>query len=507
MSPAKAKKRTKAVPPRKASAPKSAHPMPQAKAPGRSERDPLVAPGSPDKYRVRVRMYRHGLGDCFLITFPREGKDSFQVPIDCGALGRNAQFMRGIVEHIRDTVLSDQAGAAGKARLDVVVGTHEHKDHLSGFNQARPLFNEEFDFGSVWLSWTENLSDAAIRKIKETRKRAIAGLEAALASPLAAAEALAGVAEILSFSQDDDSTGQRSVSEAIDYLKQRGRKARDLQYLEPGGKPFGLDGVDGVRVFVLGPPRDPLALKESEVTEEMIREGVVYHLSRTGEVGMDALMAAFPSSPGTNGDRFHPFAPEHRIRYCGRDSLCQAVLYDKAGEAWRRIDHDWQNAFGQLALDLDNDTNNTSLVLAFEFEKTGEVLLFPADAQVGSWKSWAKVTFDVPDRAKPLPAHDLLSRTVFYKVAHHCSHNATLRQGGLEIMGRDDLVAFIPLDEATAKKQGKKGWEMPAPPLYEALTRKAAGRVVISDVTEPLPPAAQKAGVVATNTFVDFFLR
>ena len=48
-----------------------------------------------------------------------------------------------IVEDIRDTV---RDGAAGKARLDVVVATHEHKDHLSGFNQARDLFEQDFDF-------------------------------------------------------------------------------------------------------------------------------------------------------------------------------------------------------------------------------------------------------------------------------------------------------------------------------------------------------------------------
>jgi hypothetical protein len=93
---------------------------------------------------------------------------------------------------------------------------------------------------------------------------------------------------------------------------------------------------------------------------------------------------------------------------------------------WRRIDNDWLNAFGQLALDLDNDTNNTSLVLAFEFQKTGDVLLFVADAQVGSWQSWSKLEFKVPGRERPLSAHELLGHTVFYKVGHHCSHNATL---------------------------------------------------------------------------------
>jgi hypothetical protein len=31
-------------------------------------------------------------------------------------------------------------------------------------------------------------------------------------------------------------------------------------------------------------------------------------------------------------------------------------------------------------------------------------------------------------------AEDLLERTVLYKVGHHASHNATLRQKGLELM-------------------------------------------------------------------------
>jgi hypothetical protein len=188
--------------------------------------------------------------------------------------------------------------------------------------------------------------------------------------------------------------------------------------------------------------------------------------------------------------------------------------YDDPGQEWRRIDQDWLAAFGQLALDLDSDTNNTSLVLAFEFTATREVLLFVGDAQVGNWKSWASVKYDVPGRSTPLPAHDLLARTVFYKVGHHCSHNATLKKGGLELMQHDDLVAFIPLDKTTAKAQGKKdangvpkGWDMPAGPLFKALNERAKQRVVISDVKEALTSAATKAGVVATETYIDYFLK
>ena len=38
---------------------------------------------------VRVRMYRQGLGDCFLLSFPRPGGES-HVLIDCGVLDGTA---------------------------------------------------------------------------------------------------------------------------------------------------------------------------------------------------------------------------------------------------------------------------------------------------------------------------------------------------------------------------------------------------------------------------------
>jgi hypothetical protein len=482
---------------------------------------PIVAPGSPKKYRVRIRMYRQGLGDCFLITFPRKGNEPFHLLIDCGVLARDAKFMTEIVQHIRDTVRNGKSKS--KARLDVVVATHEHKDHLSGFNQARDVFNDDFDFGAVWLGWTENLTKPEIKKIKEAKKKTIAKLQAALASPLAAAapQALEGVAELLGFSNDD--AGSKTIAGALEYLKLRGKTAGDLRYLEPGTGPFDL--VKGVRVYVLGPPRDPLLLKGSGVTERLKKEGVIYHLSRMGDYGIDALSAAVSSSLGADdtlraavsssleadGDLCNPFSAEHRIEraspYFTGIKAFVTDTYDDPEQEWRKIDHDWLNAFGQLALDLDSDTNNTSLVLAFEFAKTGEVLLFVGDAQVANWQSWANLEFTVPGRANPLPALDLLDRTVFYKVGHHCSHNATLRNGGLELMNREDLVAFIPLDKETAKNQGKHGWDMPAGPLFSALKRKTSERVVISDVNEPLPPKAADAGIIATDTYVDYFLK
>jgi len=479
---------------------------------------PIDAKGSPKKFRVRVRMYRHGLGDCFLVTFPRGKKQPFHMLIDCGALARDKAFMTGVVEHIRDTIRAGKT--TGKARLDVVVATHEHKDHVSGFNQARDVFNRDFDFGAVWLAWTENLTKPEVKKLKEAKAKAINKLKTALTSPLAASAGLQGLDALLGFTEEDDTTASGRVADALDYLKLRGKDAGGVRYCEPGEDPFELDGVDGVRVYVLAPSRDLGLMKVSEVTQQMQKDDVVYHLTATGELGMDALGAAIPTANGVCGPeqtRHFPFSDEHRIPrksadgkgsnpYFGGIQDFVSATYDNPKENWRQIEGDWLNAFGQLALDLDNDTNNTSLVLAFELVKTGEVLLFVGDAQIGNWRSWADVGFKVPGLDTPRPAHDLLSHTVFYKVGHHCSHNATLKKGGLELMNRDDLVAFIPLDQETAKKQGVKGWEMPAPPLFKALKKKAGERVCISDVKEALPAQALQAGVFSTDAYIDYYL-
>jgi hypothetical protein len=441
-------------------------------------------------------MYRQGLGDCFLLTFPRQDKPPFNLLIDCGALNRNKAFMTRVVQHIEESVKN----GAGTGRLDLVVATHEHKDHLSGFNQAREIFNR-MDIGGVWLGWTENLSIEEAKAIKQAKKTALAKLQAALASPFGSTRPLEGVRSLLDFSASDDTTGTGRVAEALDYLKLRGKAASNLQFLSPGGKPLTLDGVDDVRVYVLGPPRDPTLLKTSAVTEKMKTDDVVYHLGLTGTEGMEALNAALSSADAAADDRYQPFAAEHRIsrrsKWFRQISSYIRATYDAPDQKWRRIDEDWLGAFGQLALDLDNDTNNTSLVLAFEFVKTGEVLLFVGDSQIGNWESWAKVSFEVPGSGQSVPALDLLKRTVFYKVGHHCSHNATLKKGGLELMEDSALVAFIALDKATAKTQG---WDMPAEALYHWLGEKAAHRVVISDVKETGGLKEPAAGPRSTST-------
>jgi hypothetical protein len=108
------------------------------------------------------------------------------------------------------------------------------------------------------------------------------------------------------------------------------------------------------------------------------------------------------------------------------------------------------------------------------------VLLFPGDAQVGNWLSWHDVTWKDGKKKLTVTARDLLNRTVLYKVGHHGSHNATLREKGLEMMISPDLVAMLPVDEKIA--HNVKHWmQMPFKPLLDQLGKKTAGRIYWAD--------------------------
>ncbi|MET0374731.1 MAG: hypothetical protein ABW128_10800, partial [Rhizorhabdus sp.] len=126
-------------------------------------------------------------------------------------------------------------------------------------------------------------------------------------------------------------------------------------------------------------------------------------------------------------------------------------------------------------------TNNTSLVLAFEYGDGDDrpIMLFAADAQVGNWLSWHEQTYEADGRQ--VTAEELLNRTRFYKVGHHGSHNATMAGKGLKLMTDPALVAAIPTDEPLGKRQGAKGWRMPDPGVDAALMACTKGRILRND--------------------------
>jgi len=302
--------------------------------------------------------------------------------------------------------------------------------------------------------------------------------------------------------------------------------------------------VPTCRAYVLGPPRDEKLLKKdlpSKVrgSEGDGHEGEFKEVYLSGDAANQAIQLApalgdLPSdghAPLPNDLRF-PFADIFRggfkvngkqlewddeevpratqeffeRHYFGRRAAGSAEA------AWRRIDGDWLGTVEQLALNLDSDTNNTSLVLALEWGDpgSGRVLLFPGDAQVGNWLSWRDQKYRAGD--KSLSADDLLSRTVLYKVGHHGSHNATVKcdprettdaheKGvpfGLELM--ENIIALVPVDRDAADKKMPKPWKMPHLPLYRRLREKAQRRVLRADLSLAPLDSGDEADLTPAST-------
>ncbi len=113
---------------------------------------PKKAAGGPPK--VRVQMFRQGLGDSFLVTLDHGGPDERRMLIDCGTLGNKFSDTdtAAVAAHLLAVVDDDDK------RIDVLVATHEHMDHVSGFrNHLRPVLKGNVD--EVWLAWTEKPKD------------------------------------------------------------------------------------------------------------------------------------------------------------------------------------------------------------------------------------------------------------------------------------------------------------------------------------------------------------
>lgn len=545
-----------------------------AKKPAKAAASPVSGgPMTPPATGVKVRMYRTGLGDCFLLAFPRQTQSSnprdgvFFVLIDCGVYfgtSGGADRIRTIAQDIK--IATDN-------RLDLLVVTHEHWDHVSGFhqNQAQKIF-ENIPLDRLWLAWTENLKLPLAKDLHEGRKTARLALLQSLAKMRTLrldargnlSEGAKMVDQLLSFFGGPVSTppsggaqgfgaaafgAKKSVQteEAMEWLRDVYGKGK-TEFLHPcAGGPLTFKDVPDARVYVLGPPEDRDLIKRADpLGDEVYHKGLAAAVQASFFAAFGVIpdrADAAPDSDAVQEAREMSLPFEEFLQVKRKDAEKEARTAARAkkgkrtrarffhdhyfnGGEWRKIDGDWLEAAGEFALQLDNATNNTSLAFAIEIGPPGEgkVLLFPGDAQVGNWLSWfgkvklpddrevgREMTWTVGHRK--VTAEDLLRRTVLYKVGHHGSHNATLREKGLELMGHPDgsgeFVALLPVDEHVAREKAGYG-EMPLRSLMKELAIRTNGRVVRNDEGAPpkdslstLAPIPGAPALVPSKKFVD----
>ena len=478
-------------------------------------------------HRVIVRMYKHLLGDCFLIRIEDSGSNRY-ILIDCGLL----QGLEKADE--RMTRIAESIATTTRNRIDLLIVTHEHWDHISGFSQAREIFLDpaRLSIDRLWMAWTEKPGDEQADRLRarfDDRKLALTALANALAAD-GAPETDGVLLYLRNFIGPADEapggpglgmvpTGRLTGRRIMEELQ---KAATNVDYLEPG-QVVATPGADPLRVAVLGPPRNEARLfkdrpsggdaKETYLAEQMLVESM---LGLEGEAGKtvtantdspfpphfakDLATADVKAARTTPGG--HPDAVWLHDRYFATlEPGPRQASGKRLPQAFRRID-DLGDGTAGLALKLDSDTNNTSLALAFELPD-GTFMLFAADAQVGNWLSWHDQDYDFgPVRRS---AGDILGATRLYKVGHHGSHNATLAGKGLQMMTRDDLVAMVSTVRAEALKQGK-GWKMPDEDVAAALHEHCRGRVLAGDrnwADDPDVSAAHRKAAAAFGAAID----
>src|SRR5258708_18720092 len=280
-----------------------------------------------------IKMYQVGeLGDCFFLRFT-DGTDQSDVLIDCGSF-RNKQASKDrlntIVKHIKSLL--------GDRKLDVVVGTHQHNDHLSGFVHCETLFTGLIN--QVWLSWLDNPNDSLARQIGKDQKGLVSQLQAihsklSAIAPLKQALKDGVVQDVLGFYASDGGGDPEIPAKGIENLRKIGDK--EVAYLSPGQQ-LDLPGLPAgsVKVYVLGPPRDQALLfdKDPKKGESYDPKLAIAGLNATRL--LSALDNYDPATHNREEEQF-PFNKSFRLSPSEPPSEILKIYEDKKN-SWHKID-------------------------------------------------------------------------------------------------------------------------------------------------------------------------
>jgi ribonuclease BN (tRNA processing enzyme) len=353
---------------------------------------------------LTLSAYQVGFGDCFLLTFhyPKHGaKVAFarHVLVDFGSSGLPKNAPAGHLLRVAKDIASECGG-----KLDAVVVTHRHSDHLSGFARR----SDGKGTGDILRAlrpdvvvqpWTEDpkaqkdaLSPTAKNDPGLAAVRSLTNMQAFAAAVVEESRQLQG------------KLGSRRLAQLAFLGEENLTNAAAVKNLMTMGKNFyvyhgsrsGLEKVlPGVKIHVLGPP----TLQQSSAIRKQRAKDEDEFWQLQAAAGRRFTAGTGPLFPGAavyrKGQKPPPFARWliPRMLAVRADQLLEIV----------RI--------------LDEQMNNTSVILLLE--TANRKLLFSGDAQIENWLYALKESPRAPQLGP------LLADVDFYKVGHHGSGNAT----------------------------------------------------------------------------------
>ena len=414
-----------------------------------------------------------GFGDCFLLTFDYDDGTARHILIDFGSTGLPEDTKVNL-----DAVAKDIALKCGGS-LDIVVATHRHKDHISGFATRTDGLGSGDIIRSlkprrVVQPWTE-APDApegwggpigsVPHKAFATEVQSLEHMHQVASSIVERLDRKDGfdrrwpLAARLRFVGEDNI---KNVSAVKNLMTMAGEDGSNNHYVFHGCDLDLSEVLPNVKVHVLGPP----TLGQAASIKTYAKSSADYWLRASG-------LAALSATDGVARDGKSLLFPN----LARDDTFRKTRLPTEMRWVAERVDAAEAGQMLGIVTALDNVMNNTSVILLFE--AGSKKLLFPGDAQLENWN------FALQSDMAPL-----LDDVDLYKVGHHGSLNATPRsmwnrfskRGAADKPGRLQSV----LSTMAGKHGGKNDapTEVPRKPLVDDLKANST----LFD-TEDLAPA------------------
>ena len=225
--------------------------------------------------KLTLRVYNVGFGDCFLLTFHYPARDR-HVLIDFGSTGCAGES--GLLLRIAKDISKLCYG-----KLDAVVATHRHQDHVSRFESD---VWEDVEVREVWMPWTEHPTDPHARRIRETQSKVAAHLSAAIQRLSLGADLQQLVGNSLT-----NAKAMQTLHEGF----AGNPKRRFLPDPDRAECSFEPDCLPGVMAHVMGPSRDDEVIRDMypPVGQSYLRMREAEPMGEAYDAFLTAYLAAF----------------------------------------------------------------------------------------------------------------------------------------------------------------------------------------------------------------------
>ncbi|HEY5723192.1 MAG TPA: hypothetical protein VIT45_12800 [Allosphingosinicella sp.] len=434
---------------------------------------------APKPVTATIFAYQVGFGDCFLLRFDYDDDSARHILIDFGTMGLPKDDPTVTMKRVAEDIAEKCNG-----ELDIVVATHRHADHISGFEtkdgEGSGDIIRKLKPKRVIQPWTE-APDAPEKwegpegtdpaKAFAARRQSLEGMNAVAEAVVARLDRDGGfdskwpLAPRLRFIGEDNIKNKSAVKNLMTMAGETDADKANYLYVFHGCD-LDLEAIlPGVKIHVLGPP----TLRQTQtIKKQTPKSAEEFWLRAEAMLALDA-----DGGPATarNSMLFPGIGPD--------DSFRKSRLPAEMRWVAERVDEAEAEQMLGIVTQLDKAMNNTSVILLFE--AGGKKLLFPGDAQLENWMYALQ-----SQMAKLLDDVDL------YKVGHHGSLNATPKSMWNRFAKRGEPDKGDRLTSLMSTMAGKHGGkhgsptEVPRRPLVDEL--KAESNLVnTQDLAKGVP--------------------